>query len=749
MDETNHGATGEDLDASVEQPTGAATTSLTSVIFEEEEARRAEAGKRVDTVLPDDLLPGVGGDGTKLREGLKAGGPSMAIVLMLLTMVEEFDRVALHVLGPDIQDSLNISDTVLLGLQSFGGVVFVLSTMPFAWAADRYSRTNLLAAATGVWVAFVGFTGTVVNAFQMGVARAGTGFGGAVRLPVSPSLITDQYPIGVRSRLFAFEALGRPLGLVIGPLLAGAIVATAGGAGGDWRWAFWLFMMPAAVLAVITACLREPKRGSHEQKAVLGEQLDGGFEDPPIRLPAAFQRLKNVRTFYFLVVGIGVLGFALVAVPGAFNLLLEEHYHYNAWTRGWIGAITWSGALLLIPVAGRFGDSFFRKDPSRAIRMAGFLIIGYGVFTTVGLRFENPVMLVAGMTLANACQGAAFTQVGPTISAVVPYRMRAQAFALVGIYIFLMGGFFGGLLAGALSDAHGERTALTVVVPPAALLGGLLIIYGCRYMRRDISLVVEELLEDREEHQRRIADPDSMPALTVRHLDASYGPVQVLFDVSFEVQRGETLALLGTNGAGKSTLLRSLSGLMLPDRGLVRLGGGTITLADPTDRVERGLIQVPGGDALFTSQTVGENLEVWGWQIEDPKARKEGLEKVFDTFPQLRDRLDDRAGSLSGGQQQMLALGKAVMLDPEVLLIDELSLGLAPVVVQELLQVVEALKAEGLTMVIVEQSVNVALTVADRALFMERGRIRFEGAAQELLERDDLLRAVFLSGEGA
>jgi ABC-type branched-subunit amino acid transport system ATPase component len=179
------------------------------------------------------------------------------------------------------------------------------------------------------------------------------------------------------------------------------------------------------------------------------------------------------------------------------------------------------------------------------------------------------------------------------------------------------------------------------------------------------------------------------------------------------------------------------------------MNGHTITLTDPEIRVAMGMIQVPGGDALFPAQTVAENLDVWSWLIEDRGRRAERLEVVLATFPAIAERLDRRAGSLSGGEQQMLALSKAVMLEPELLLIDELSLGLAPLVVQQLLVVVEGLKEQGLTMVVVEQSVNVALAIADRAIFMERGRVRFEGPAQELLERGDLLRAVFLSGEGA
>ena len=179
------------------------------------------------------------------------------------------------------------------------------------------------------------------------------------------------------------------------------------------------------------------------------------------------------------------------------------------------------------------------------------------------------------------------------------------------------------------------------------------------------------------------------------------------------------------------------------------MNGRTITLIDPELRVAMGMIQVPGGAGVFPAQSIAEHLEIWGWLIEDPDKRRQRVDVALETFPVLKEKLKTRAGALSGGQQQMLALAKAVMLEPELLLIDELSLGLAPVVVQDLLAVVQALRTTGVTMVIVEQSVNVALTIADRAIFMERGRIRFEGPAKDLLERDDLLRAVFLSGEGA
>lgn len=723
-------------------PSAAALAS--SIVVDEQNRRDRDA--QVDDFGDDQAVPQ---ESMKLREGLRVGGFSVATVLLLFTVFEEFDRVAMQVLGPDIQETLGVSDTVLLGLQSFGGVVLVLATLPFAWLADRRRRVRVMSAASALWLAFVAITGSVVNTFQMGLARAGSGFGASARVPIGPSLVADQYPMAVRTRIFAIEALGRPLGQVLGPLFAGAIVVAAGNDAGDWRVVFFALLVPAGLTILWSFTLKEPTRGRQEQEAVLGKSVVESEAEPPVLLSAAFQRLKKVRTFYFLVVGIGVLGFALIAVPGAFNLLLKNTYNYSAFTRGWVGAITWSGALIGIPLAGRIGEKLFRNNPPSALRMMGTCILFYGVFVTVGLRFHSAVVMIAFVTIGNAFQGAAFTQMGPAISAIVPYQMRSQAFAMVGVYIFLMGGFFGGLLAGGLSDAHGERTALTAVVPPAALIGGLLIIYGSRFMKRDIALTIGELKEQQAELLRLQNDPGNIPVLQVRNVDVSYGNLQVLFDVGFDVRQGEVLALLGTNGAGKSTILKAISGLVMPDRGVVRMNGRTITLVEPQYRASMGLVLVPGGEAVFSSMTVEENLLVWSRQIADHGKRKEKLAQVHETFDMLWQRRDQRAGSLSGGQQQMLALAKAVMLDPELLCIDELSLGLAPVVVQDLLKIVEKLKEQGVTMVIVEQSVNVALSIADRAVFMERGQVKFEGPAQELLERDDLLRAVFLSGAGA
>jgi len=243
-------------------------------------------------------------------------------------------------------------------------------------------------------------------------------------------------------------------------------------------------------------------------------------------------------------------------------------------------------------------------------------------------------------------------------------------------------------------------------------------------------------------------DAGTFPAaavLAVRDLDVSYRGQQVLFGVDLEVGSGEVLALLGTNGAGKSTVLRAISGLVRPDRGSIRLRGRSLLAVEAADRVGLGLVQVPGGRAVFPGLTVLDNLLVGCHRFAWDRARvRSRIERAVDLFPRLGARFDQVAGSLSGGEQQMLGLAKALLVDPDVLLVDELSLGLAPVVVQELLGVIARLKDAGTTIVVVEQSLNVALSIADRAVWMEKGAVRFDGPASELADRADLVRAVFL-----
>jgi ABC-type branched-subunit amino acid transport system ATPase component len=298
-------------------------------------------------------------------------------------------------------------------------------------------------------------------------------------------------------------------------------------------------------------------------------------------------------------------------------------------------------------------------------------------------------------------------------------------------------------------NAYGPRVAVIALFVPSTIIGGLLIIRSSTFIRNDLSMIVAEIREELDEHERQAADPATIPALQVNHIDFSYGPVQILFDVGFEVQRGEVLALLGTNGAGKSTVLRVIAGLGTPARGVVRLGGRSITYVSPEQRTRLGIHMLPGGRGVFNDMTVRENLEMAVFNHRSDAAEVERrIAAALDLFPELAEQPGKRASSLSGGQQQLLALARTLACEPEILIIDELSLGLAPIMVERLVGVIERLRATGMTIIVVEQSLNVAQAISDRAVFLEKGHVRFEGPTAELVERRDLARAVFLGEEG-
>lgn len=720
------------------------SSRLASTILEEEDRRQA-AGAVPREVLPDDLLIGARAEAIGLKDAVRSGGRPLLVSLVAIAAVDEFDRVAVPILAPDIQSSLGVSDTVIGAIGGAAGVLFVLGAVPLSFLADRIRRTTIAGLATMVTAGFVLLTGFAQNAFSLFCARMGAGLGQSHALPVHNSLLADGYPLGARSRVFGIHALASPVGRIVGTLLIAAIAALTTG-DDSWRVVFLVMAVPVALSGLYALRAPEPQRGRNEQLAILGQTMAETDSAPPISIGQAWARLGSIRTFRTLLTGIGALGFALFSVPLFVNLHLEEHFGLDATERALVDALTFIPALLSIPFVTSRNDRIFRESPPQSMLLIAGVIGGFGVLVALAAWMPSVWSYTLVFSLAVMLSRAAFSLIGPIVSAVVPYRLRSQGFAMVGIYIFLMGAFVGAVITGWLSEAWGERWAITAVVIPSSLLGAALIARGATSIREDISRTIEEITEERDEHLRR-APGTSPPVLQVANLDFSYGTVQILFDVGLEIAQGETLALLGTNGAGKSTLLRVVSGLGVPSRGVVRLDGRTITFAEAEQRVGMGIVHVSGGRATLDPLTVRDNLRLGAYLLprEEVDAR---IEQVLETFPMLRSRLDEPAGSLSGGQRQLLAIAKALVLKPRILLIDELSLGLAPVVVHELLEVLQQLRSQGLSMVIVEQSVNVALAVADRAIFMEKGQIRFTGPATELLERDDLLRAVFLGREG-
>jgi branched-chain amino acid transport system ATP-binding protein len=238
------------------------------------------------------------------------------------------------------------------------------------------------------------------------------------------------------------------------------------------------------------------------------------------------------------------------------------------------------------------------------------------------------------------------------------------------------------------------------------------------------------------------------PMLEVRGLEVHYGKVQVLYEVDVDIYEGEVTALLGTNGAGKSTVLKAVTGLLKPSRGTIRYEGRDITKTSPEDTVRLGIAQVPGGRGVFPTLSVEENMTLGGFSRgRRDKAVAASLERVYEYFPRLYERRRQAAGTLSGGEQQMLAIGRSLLSQPRLLMIDEMSLGLAPIVVQQLVEIIDRLhRQEDITIVVVEQHATFALSFTDRAYFLEKGEVRFAGPSHELADRDDLLRSVFLAG---
>lgn len=723
--------------------------ALAARVLDEEARRQAEqqARGREQVVIADDLLPGVGDEPVPFGDVIRQGGRATLVILTLLAFMDDVDRAAFAVLGPNIQADLGLSNFVLGLVGAIGGLLLFVAAIPLGYLADRFRRTLLVGICTLVWAGGALFTGLVRNGWELVAMRVIAGIGKANETPVHNSLLADAYPIAGRNRIYAVHRTSQPAGLAVGPVLAGTIATLAGGAGG-WRWAFVALALPAALLALLALALPEPRRGRNEQVAVLGAELQADPNELPISVGAAFARLKKIRTFYYFLVALGAFGFSIVAAPIYTNIVLEKDFGLGSGSRGVVGSLAALGGLVGVIIVGRRSERLFRSSPEKSLLLTGGLVAAYGVVKPLGLFMPSAALYTVAEFVAQALVYGAFVPVLAIAAAVTPYRLRSIGFATVGLYLSLLGGVGGALVVGGLADAIGPRAALAVALPPASILGGALLAYGSRFVRRDIAAAAAELLEERDERDRVAAGAD-VPALQVRNLDFSYGPLQVLFDVNIDVRRGEVLALLGTNGAGKSTLLRAISGLGLADRGVIRLNGRTITFSDPGTRVRLGIVQVPGGKAIYPSMTVGENLVAgaytYVWDVEKLRRR---IDEVIELFPVLGERLEQPAGTLSGGEQQMLAIATALLLDPEVLLIDELSLGLAPVVVQELLGVVERLRERGMTIVVVEQSLNVALAVADRAVFMEKGQVRFEGPAKDLLERDDLVRAVFLGKAG-
>lgn len=233
--------------------------------------------------------------------------------------------------------------------------------------------------------------------------------------------------------------------------------------------------------------------------------------------------------------------------------------------------------------------------------------------------------------------------------------------------------------------------------------------------------------------------------LELKDVDTNYGPVEVLRDVSIDIKEGEIVCLLGPNAAGKTTTLKTILGMVPPVKGQIHLDGKRIDGLNTTEVVARGVTMVPEGRRLFARMTVKENLEIGAQLRTDKEGITRDYDRVLDLFPRLRERLTQKAGSMSGGEQQMLAMGRALMANPKVLLMDEPSMGLAPVLVEQVFEIIKEINSQGTTVFLVEQNASMALEIADRGYVLQTGEIVLADTAENLLANDEVKEA-YLGG---
>jgi branched-chain amino acid transport system ATP-binding protein len=233
--------------------------------------------------------------------------------------------------------------------------------------------------------------------------------------------------------------------------------------------------------------------------------------------------------------------------------------------------------------------------------------------------------------------------------------------------------------------------------------------------------------------------------LEVKNLHVYYGAIHALKGINFHVEEGEIVALIGANGAGKSTTLSTISGLLQPREGSVTFHGENITMTPAEQTVQKGIVQVPEGRKIFATLTVMENLEMGAYSQRNKAQFKKDLENVFTLFPRLRERQNQLGGTFSGGEQQMLAIARALMSNPSMLLLDEPSMGLSPILVEQIFEIVQNINKQGTSVLLVEQNAQMALSIADRAYVLETGEITLEGEAQDVLRNPNVIEA-YLGG---
>ncbi|MHB1912100.1 MAG: MFS transporter [Acidimicrobiales bacterium] len=661
------------------------------------------------------------------------------IVLCGLAAMVQLDQSAFNILVPNIKNSYHLSLTGIAFITAVSLPLGLLADMPVGYYADRIPRMRMACLGLLLFTGFsilTGVAGGLASLVLLYVARSGVAVGAAFT-STQNSLLADYYPVDIRPRVYYAQRAAIAAALGLGPAIVAAFELFY-----SWEVPFFVLAAPTVIFIAIGLRQKEPIRGLHERRYLGADESTAEIEDEPPSFSETFRVLFANRSLRRIYYSLPFLTASVLGIAQFTSLFYQEILHQDASRRGLIVSLTEPGEFIGLAIGLIVVQRLMTKDPGRAMRLVALSGIGAGLCVLwFALSPSLPYAFAAQFSYA-LISSALTPGIYAVISLAIPPRMRTLGFATSSLWFILGVPILP--IVGTIGDKFGLRTGIIMFVP-VYILGSILLGSSGNFLNGDIEKVRVSTLARAEVRKARMEGRANL--LMVRSLDAGYEGVQVLFGVNFDVHDGEMIAILGTNGAGKSTLLRTISGLLVPTAGAILFDGRDITSADPNRIVDQGIVQVPGGRGIFPGLTVGESLRVAGWMYHDqPGHLKEATEAVLGYFPILRSRWNTQSSSLSGGEQQMLSLAQAFIAKPRLLMIDELSLGLAPTVVESLLDIVKAIHDNGTTVVLIEQSVNLALRLCDRAIFMEKGQVVFSGSTSELLGRDDIVRAVFLEG---
>ena len=702
----------------------------------------------------------------------KLGGGVTLFPLAVLFGIELLDQAtqsAFNVLTPNIRDAFGLTNAGILLIVAIAGAAALLCTLPVAVLADRVNRVRIALIGAIVGAGFSIGLGTSQGVVVATIMLVGVSMGQAVIFPTHNSLLADYYPVPVRPRVYSAHRSGISIGAIVGVLLGAGLASVW-----SWRAPFFFFAVPIVIVVIIGLRLREPARGRHEQvelaeqmlasergepaplddgpepalvtdsgAGAAGETGDGAVDIPvetPPSLGEAWRTVWKIGVLRRIFIALPFLAAAIAGFTSLASLQYQETFHLDAVQRAYLIAPIQVFDLIGLAVGAVIATRLAKRDIGLVFRMLAVASVIAAAFAVLFALAPNVPLAFIG----NAGIDASLAIVGPgvlaSLSLAIPARVRSVGFSIGAL--FVLPGFLVLPSVGALGDAVGFRYGLLILVP-IFTIGGLIVASAGGLIERDVQNVWTsmrtraQMLRDR--HAGRL------PLLAVRGLSVGYDGVTVLGDVAIEVDEGEIVALLGTNGAGKSTLLRAIGGVVEADHGAIVFDGRDITHLPPDEIARLGVAQVPGGEGIFPNLRVEENLRAAAWQGRRRGERDaDMIEEAMAAFPSLATRRGERAGNLSGGQQQMLALAMATITRPKLFLIDELSLGLSPLVVEQLLGAIESMRRAGTAILLVEQSMNVAVSVADRVYVMETGAVRFSGSAGELAAHPELLWSIYL-----